>query len=50
MSNFFQIEIWNKPAKELNTVFPKECLPEEFGGTLKSISELNGQSIIKLTM
>lgn len=40
---FVQIEVWNKPANELSTVLPKECLPQEYGGTMKSVADLNGK-------
>ncbi|KAK7580470.1 hypothetical protein V9T40_001099 [Parthenolecanium corni] len=32
--------IWSKDVKELPTALPKDCLPEEYGGSLPNIGEL----------
>ncbi len=39
----FQLVIWKKRNEDLAEVIPKECLPEEYGGTEKSVRKLRGK-------
>lgn len=39
----FQIVLWKKDNSKLSEEIPKECLPEEYGGTEPSMKELRSK-------
>lgn len=42
VSSHFQMIIWKKKPHDLVELIPKEVLPSEYGGDLKSTAELKG--------
>lgn len=40
---FLKVIVWNKDPKDLTPVLPKEVLPSDYDGNLKSLKELSGR-------